>query len=145
MALIRCSTSSGGGGLSETTLWQNQNPTSDFGSGSSATTITLSESIQNFTYIGVYFKQYKTYTITSNPERFATVYISVEDFEKCLSSTTSPQFVISGMAQVSYLATWVRSIWKKTDTTIDIGGAVQKNGTSVENAVAIPLKIIGLK
>ena len=144
MARIRASLGESGG-LTETTLWENQSPTSDFGSGTNTTTVTLSESIQNFTYIGVYFKRTKTDTIESNPEYFATVFISVEDFEKCLSSSLSPQFCISGRANISYVATWVRNIFKNTNTTIDITASMQRNGSSNQNSVAIPLKIIGLK
>lgn len=122
----------------ETTLWTNNSPTSNF----SAQTVTLSQDIDNFTYLRVYFRPSTTNTTE------ASVMVPVSDFKARMPhSGTYPRF---GLAIVnkntSSSAESVRGIFYESDTTVYIGTASGVgSSTSSWTNYSIPTKITGIK
>ena len=128
----------GGGKYTETSLWTNPSPTSNF----SGQDVTLSESIDNFKYIAVKFK---STTTSSSDSQMATVIYKVEDIKKATSPSAALQPVSafgnlnSGNTNYNY-----RYIVYKGSTTLFIANAYSINASGNNSALAIPLEILGL-
>lgn len=128
----------GGGRYNETSLWTNSSPTSNFG----GQDVTLSESIDNFKYIAVKFK---STTTSSSDSQMATVIYKVEDVKKATNPSAALQPVSafgnlnSGNTNYNY-----RYIVYKGSTTLFIANAYSINASGSNNALAIPLEILGL-
>lgn len=128
----------GGGKYTETSLWTNSSPTSNF----SGQDVTLSESIDNFKYIAVKFK---STTTSSSDSQMATVIYKVEDVKKATSPSAALQPVSafgnlnSGNTNYNY-----RYIVYKGSTTLFIANAYSINASGSNSALAIPLEILGL-
>lgn len=128
----------GGGRYTETSLWTNLSPTSNF----SGQDVTLSESIDNFKYIAVKFK---STTTSSSDSQMATVIYKVEDIKKATSPSAALQPVSafgnlnSGNTNYNY-----RYIVYKGSTTLFIANAYSINASGSNSALAIPLEILGL-
>lgn len=127
-------TKGGGGGAqyTETSLWTNQNPTSDF----AAQTITLSDGMSNYKYLAIAFKAHKTST-----DAVRTI-ISVEDLGKLESSINKPLIRFAGTNSTPTSVS--RQFLKVSDTTISIGGGYYTNTSGSSNSYAIPTEILGL-
>lgn len=125
----------GGGGqkYTETSLWTNSAPTSDF----AGQTVTLSDNISNYKYIAIKFKAAKALTDT-----IKTI-VSIEDLAKLVGGANSLQVRLGGVNNnASY--SYSRSFYKASDTTISISGAYASNTQASANSMAIPLEILGL-
>ena len=137
MALIRAlSGSSGGGGLTPTTLWSNNSPTSNFPASGNTITVTLSDDIDNYEYIKI-----KARRGTSDATEYAVIY-SVEDFKKLNNATGAS----AGALAYNYNSSnSVRIFYytSNTSVTFELNKAVNATGTA--RTGAIPLEIIGLK
>lgn len=141
MAKIRAMIGSGGGDYVETVLWENPSPTA---TPYNATTVTLSQSIQNFEYLKFVYKG------DNNSTNMMNIIVSVEDFLNCLntpgSSTASyslrlaHSFTSSGS---SILA--VRGVVYSSDTEVQFTATYRVNSSGSYNSFCIPLKILGLK
>ena len=124
----------GGNGeqYTETVLWTNSSPTSSFAD----QTITLSDSIDNYSSLGVTFK------LSTTEEMSCTIKLSVEDFKKCTNSATilNP----ASCAKISNLA-YARRFYCASDTTIYFAASYRLNTSGTNNAANIPIQIIGIK
>lgn len=123
----------GGKKYSETSLWTNASPTSDF----AAQTVTLSEGMSNFKYLAIEYKANKTLTET------ARVVVSVEDMAKLVSGNYVLQMRIGG-TNSNNTASYTRSFLKASDTSITFNTAYASNTQATANSMAIPLEILGL-
>ena len=128
---------SGGGAMSETTLWTNSNTSASFG----ATDVTLSESIQNYTYIkiNVAFGNAAAGQLDNTWSNF----MPVTDFVKATESGSigRPCFTVTEVTQANALRR--RNVLYKSDTTV--GFAQCYEGSTAKNQQLIPLSIVGCK
>ena len=126
-------TKGGGGGAkqTETVLWTNPSPDSNF----AGQTITLSESIDNFDYIKVTAK--KAY----NNSTFYTAFIvTPENFKKTLSSLGSDRVEISFTIAGDY----TRRVLYVDNTSVNFSLAYKLGASGTSQSYAIPLEILGL-
>lgn len=125
----------GGKKYSETSLWTNNSPTSDF----SAQTVNLSDSISDYKYIAIDYCYNK-----SNTNITSRVIYDVNDFKKAIkdSSTnhTTCGLSIEGNNNVNY----ARPVFYASDTSVSFGLSSTLNGSGTYAAGAIPLEILGL-
>lgn len=135
MAKIRAMMGGGGSQPTETTLWTNTSPSADF----TATTVTLSESIQNFDYIKVMYKFNKSDSDSTAVGDMMTV----ADFVYCSTSSAVKQKLFLGAKLDNYSN--ARSVIYNTNTKIDIGNSTRVNQSGQNNAYTIPIKIVGIK
>lgn len=116
----------------ETTLWTNSSPTSSM----SATTLTLSQNLNNFDYIRFEYR-----FSTSNSASYSVI-IAVYDVIKSLA--TSGNFTIGLMVRsTSYFR--IRRVTYNSSTSLDISLAWDANHAGSSSSEVIPTKIIGLK
>lgn len=133
MAFYRCS--SGGGTLTETVLWTNPSPSSNF----SSQTVNLNESYANYKYVGV-----KWATGTGAQAAEATMILSTEDAAK--TDATGTNNGLKGAIGSRYNSNvYARIIGFMTDTTVEITAARQQGSSNSNNALIIPKTIVGLK
>jgi len=135
MAFIRAN--SGGGDLSETTLWTNPNPSASF----SAQTVTLSQSITNFKYIAFTYAR----NIDSLSDVHRVIY-PVSDVQKWATSSsevnkTYGMIIARGSSGNSYN----RPIFYASDTTINFRNSTLFSNSTIFNGSNVPLAIIGMK
>ena len=117
--------------MSETTLWTNPNISASFASAD----VTLSESIQNFDYIGFDIAQSTSVSTTNR------TIMSVADFALTTTGSASSRNV--GFSGGS---TWVRYAFRKgSDTIVGFSSCQNKNSAGNQNDKLIPIKIVGLK
>lgn len=125
MALYRCSSNNSGGGgggtLTETTLWTNSSPSS----AQTNTTISLSNNINNYDYLRIYWKR-----DTSTNEDIS-VMVSVDDFKKTKGDGIQLAFG-GGQGYVGYIS--LSRVMAYTDaTTITIGPYAGIAGNAATN------------
>ena len=127
-------TKGGGGGAkyTETVLWQNPSPASDF----TGQTVTLSDSMSNYMYLAFAFKGVKSSTVE------VRAVVSVEDLGKMNITSNTPDIRLSGTASANGYS---RYVIKASDTTITFGTAYATNTTASDNSRAIPIQIVGIK
>ncbi len=123
---------SGGGKMTETTLWTNSSPTSTMAD----TTATLSDNLSNYDYLKV------TYRISTSNATTNEVIVPVSDFKAMKYGNTYNFMGVS--AYVSSLA-YCRPIEYTSETTIKIYQARKLYNSGYGNTIAIPTKISGLK
>lgn len=129
MALYRCGS---GSAMQKTTLYTY---TGNLSSDSfAAQDITLSESINNFDYIGIEY----AFPSTDTP---ITVIMSVEDFKKTSDNANKPSLALGWRTSSSTRG--ARRFSYVGPTTIHADGAYA--GTSETNTSAIPQHIYGIK
>lgn len=126
MAYLPCNI--GGGGMTETLLWENDSPTTTF----SAKTITLSDSMDNYDYIKI------LYYVESRNDAIS---LYVKSDEIATSSTGKNIRTISGYTGGRVLA---RYFYKSSDTTIYFSGAQQLNKAYSETSSIKPLAVYGV-
>lgn len=124
----------GGGKYTETSLWTNPSPSSNF----SGQTVTLSQGMSNFKYIAIKYKTLKTQTESDA----ITEILTVEDFNRCGAGSTSgePQLRIGGYSSNPM----VRLVNKASDTSITFSLAYRINASANSSEIVIPLEILGL-
>lgn len=129
----------GGGGAkyTETSLWTNSAPTSSF----SPQTITLSDDINNYEYIGVKFN---TDTTGITP---STAIMSVTDYKKGVNTGTSGRRDVLSIA--SQIATegsyYSRRVSYVSDTSANISAAKLYGSSTTSNTDVIPIQVVGIK
>lgn len=125
----------GGTELKETTLWTNATPSSSYAGG----TITLSQSIDDFIEVAVYFRAYKTDAIES------FVKYTVEEFKEFISTGSTTHAIATISARRGTSASYVREAFYYDGTSIIFGACNIVRTTSTDNNYVIPTKIVGLK
>jgi len=133
MAFIPCNIG-GGGGMTQTTLWTNTASTSAF----SSQTVTLSDSIANYDYIGVKYR-----ASTSSSTRSTEVLFVSNDLKS--ASTSYSNTVFPCFCAYSSSAYWARYITFSTNTKLSISSAGKIGAASSDTTKAIPLYIYGYK
>ena len=136
MAYIPCIIGGGGGQYTETSLWTNASPSSDYSGG----TVTLSESVDNFKYIKVTLAYNKSNLTITGSE-----IISVEDLKKAPYPATGNNvgfYIGNNSASNNY----ARRIQYINGTSVNISSAylITSATGSVANSQVIPLEILGL-
>ena len=121
----------GGGKYTETSLWTNPSPNSNF----AQTTLTLSDSMSNYKYLAFAFKG-----VTSSTTVVRAV-VSVEDLGKMNITSNTPDIRLGG-GDGNYI--YSRYVIKASDTTITFGGAYGTRTQTLDNSKAIPVEILGL-
>lgn len=120
----------------ETTLWTNSSPTSTFAN----TTVTLSQSIENFDYIK--FRIASTKSNTAESYQAESIF-SVADVKRSTTTTYAPQCIISSRSTSG--GQYVRRFLYESNTSLSISSGQQIAGTSGNNNYVIPLSIVGIK
>ena len=121
----------GGGDLKETILWTNPSPTSSFG----GVDVSLSETIENFKYVKLYFR-----ISTSNSTQSATIY-EKDIFKAFTSAGNGASGAISArQSNTNYF----RRVAYKSPTEITYLNTVTASG-GYDGNYLIPLKFCGLK
>lgn len=136
MAILPMIMGSGGSQYTETSLWTNQSPTSNF----AAQTVTLSDSIDNYKYIAIKYAfngQLQTESYVS------TMIAAVDDVKKWGYNTGAHHAVDAIGVQNSTNYTYTRACFYISSTSIRFADCYQTGSTS-NNAIAIPLEILGL-
>lgn len=133
MAYIPCIIG-GGSQYTETSLWTNASPTSDF----AAQTVSLSESIDNFKYIGIKFKAAKT--IDSE----AKAIFLVDDLKKSLVGNSANHITLSVSSQNDANSLFARTVGYASSTSISFTVANRGASTATYTNQVIPLEIFGL-
>jgi hypothetical protein len=123
----------GGGKYTETSLWTNPSPTSEFSGGN----VTLSDSLSNYKYIKI-----KTRVSTTIATTWSTIYL-VDDF-KTFAQNSTP----SGCGHIASMNTSntrrSRGVVYVNDTTVNYK-VVYEDGTPTQNNTnTIPVEILGL-
>ena len=123
-----------GKGYTETVLWQNPSPTSEFVSGN----VTLSDSLSNYKYIKI-----KARAATTNETIWSTIYL-VDDFKTFAQNST-----VSGCGHIAIMnannARRSRGLVYVDDTTVNFKVAYEDGNSTLLNTTVIPLQIIGIK
>ena len=127
-------TNGGGGQLVETTLWTNPNTGANYSGG----TASLSDDIDNYDYVGVYYK----FTPSSDDSTATCQYMKVADFKKDNSVTGNDTFAITMRGSSNW---WARRVSYSSDTEISISTAYAYGAAQTANNIAIPVKIVGMK
>lgn len=118
----------------ETVLWTNSSPTVNF----AGQTITLSDNLSNYDYIGVkiaYSTGYQT------DEYCNTAIMSISDFVKSSGSGRRPSMGLI----TAYNSGYARSCQYVSDTSVTIGNCYQMATSTGTNQQTIPLQVIGIK
>lgn len=129
MALFRCS-GGGGGTLTGTTLWTNSTPAVSFVSQQ----ITLSQSVENFRYIGI------KYRASISNDATIEIILTPTDLQKSVSGSTEPRISMSANNS-SYR--YDRGVAYDNTTHITFGQANRNGGTGNNNGLAIPTEVTG--
>lgn len=124
----------GGGRYTETSLWTNSAPTSNF----AAQTVTLSDSIDNYKYIAI---EYKYAPDTS--DSFTSIY-SVNDLKKSVKDGNTVHDVCTLGIQAANNNYYARVVSYVSSTSIAFSKYSQLGGTGTGANNAIPLEILGL-
>ena len=117
----------------ETSLWTNSNPTTAF----SAQAVTLSQSIENFKYVKIRFRNH-----TANATE-GCIIIPVDDFKKSATSCADNRVRIA-MDSVVSGATYERLVIYTDNTTINFTTTYRVGATNTSDTPSIPLEILGL-
>lgn len=128
----------GGGKYTETSLWTNPSPTSDFAGGQN---VTLSDSISNYKYIKINF----AYAASYNTGKCNTsIVISTDDFKDMTYNTNDRRNGVSLSCQNTSNTAYSRMAIYISDTTVRFGTCYQVPTNTTANANCIPLEILGL-
>ena len=117
--------------LTKTILWTNPSPSSTFPN----STLTLSETINNYKYIGF---EYKVSTVNS---KSITLVFSVSDFKKSYGTTST--LIYLGSTDGNYNG-FVRYMMYANDTSLNASYAMRTLNSSTDNNYCIPLYVYGI-
>ena len=131
MAYTPCIIGGGGSQYTETSLWTNASPSSNF----STQTITLSDSISKYKYIKF------TYKVGVSVNTSSSFVIDVTELKKSLSESYAP--LLSYTCNYNSVAR-SRGIVYVSDTQLTIRASYNVNNTGGSDATCIPLEILGL-
>lgn len=118
------------GGSTETVLWTNNSPTSSF----SGQTITLSNSLDNYTYVKI------KYRISTSVSTESSVIVPVSEFVR-MTQTSNTFKIGTGSFDSS---TYVRTAYYDSATTIAFNNGYKLGSTSQANGMLIPVSVIGI-
>ena len=119
--------------LKATSLWTNNSPTSSF----AGQTVTLSQDIDNFAYIGIRCK-----AGTSSSSETNETMVSVADLKKSTSGNSKARLAVGASNSSGTL--YVRGIAYSSDTKITFGDAYRlNNNAGTSNSVCIPTSVVG--
>ncbi len=124
-------------GFTETTLWTNSSPTSSF----DAQTVTLSQSMANFTYLKIKFASSTSYYSDSY---CSSIIVSVTDFKKSTEAQWKPIVGLVTKIQSSG-GNRCRRAFYSSNTQVEFSAANQISGTTTTNTSCIPISIVGMK
>lgn len=127
----------GGNGekYTETVLWTNPSPTADF----AAQTITLSDSISNYKYIGIKYCFNKTNTSIID----TAIYKTEEMRASTTDSGTDHNAIMLGLQTSNYYS-FSRVVGYVSDTSIKFTTGYRLNAASSSANANIPLEILGI-
>lgn len=126
----------GGGKYTETSLWTNPNTSSNF----ATQTVTLSQSVDNFKYIGI---KYKYGTTTSDSDYVMAIY-SVNALKQSTEATSNVRDGVTLGIHTATNQTWARIVYYVSTTSIKFTDCYRLyNQSSTQNG-ANPLEILGL-
>lgn len=132
-------TKGGGGGgatLVETVLWQNPNPTTAI---SSALTVTLSDSVDNYEYIKLLYRY-----STSDATAYSMIYTK-DVFKQCQQGTFKAP-IVGLTEQATDGSLYARQAYYVSTTSVKFGGSCYLlNSTSTDSTKSIPIQIVGIK
>lgn len=132
MALMKMPTYAGGGSLTEETLWTNSSPTSNY----TNTPATLSKSIQNYEYVGIYWK------ISTSVATSSFVMVKVSEF---VNMTTTGTINVGLAAYAADSNVYLRAARYNSNTEVGFGQCWRSSAATADNAYCIPTKIVGMK
>ena len=127
----------GGNGeqYTEAVLWTNPSPTADF----AAQTITLSDSISKYKYIGIKYCFNKTNTNIID----TAIYKTEEVRASIIDNSTDHNIIILGLENIkNYI--YVRAVGYVSDTSIKFSIGYRTNTTGTTGNACIPLEILGI-
>ena len=131
LCTLRTKGGGGGGKQTETVLWTNSAPTSNFADQN----VTLSDSMSNYDYLKFTYKK-----ATNNATSTSAVF-SVSDVKNFADESVYGQ--LGGESATDWYMS--RYIWYISDTSVRISTAWKLNSVGNNNAYIIPLAIIGIK
>lgn len=123
---------SGGGGETETTLWENTG--SSYASFSS-TTVTLSDYYDNYEKLRIYYRYQGNSPSTETSITFPTA-----NFEYNVSQSV----VFIGGYYSGLYARQIRPEYRMAKNKLSIGNAYKLNSTETLNGMGVPIKITGI-
>jgi hypothetical protein len=125
----------GGSELTETTIWTNSDTTANF----TAQDVTLSSSINNFTYIKIKYLLAK-----SQSTEYSVIYPASEVVQWRTSSSETTQNKTEGMLGGRSTGNYKREIFYISNTKLHFNNATNMGGSTGAEANLIPSKIIGM-
>lgn len=131
MALFPMNIGSGGGTMSETELWSNSSPTSNF----AGQIVTISSDMNSFKYLKFVFK----YSKSDNTEMSA-IY-TVDDFK---TFAIGVGYACGAVVYRPGGTNMVRRIAYSSDTSINISGTKAMDISGSDDSLLIPLAIYGM-
>lgn len=136
MSFVPANIGGGSGGMTQTTLWTNPSPGNDF----AGQTITLSQNMTDFDYIGIYYRGRRT----SNPYIESEILVTPTQLAKSKTTTVnSPLVTIGGV--LSSGTNLVRAISYSAVNKLYISPATAQGSSTTNNSVAFPLYVYGYK
>lgn len=135
--LTRALNSSGGGSLTETILWTNGSPSSDFTAGTFS--LDTGKKFSDYDYIKFIWYNSKSDRSVENE-----TIIPFSAFQRMDNGTTIVPFIALGY-RASSTSRMVRMVMYESDTSIYFSATSYWNSTGSSNGNVIPYKIIGLK
>ena len=136
MALIEMNFASGGGGITETTLWENSTPTSSF----AGQTVTLSDNMDNYDFLKFCFNR----STTNTTDKCEIIY-SVDEFKKFTAAANHFNGATAFYPTDGTARLYARAYKYISNTQVAFENMYQMSGTVSDNGAGIPTKIIGMK
>lgn len=125
----------GGGHWNKTVLWTNPSPDSTMGT----STLTLSESYENYDLVGIEYRSHYQEPESSYPNSTATIWLTPEDLIKFQNDGSRPALTLGRRGASSFVNS-IRRI-----TSPDYTHIYQELLSSSNNTGAIILNIYGVK
>lgn len=138
-------TKGGGGGAqyTETSLWTNPSPTSNFPASASYEDVTLSDSMANYKYIKITYAKGVNYQ-----DRLTSVIYDTEDILQFVSQSTLAGAFRGAVAHMDMNASnnskYERSFMTLSNTVLRFYLAYIEGGTTTYRTTMIPTKIVGI-
>lgn len=127
-----------GGGMTETLLWENPNPTADF----SASTVTLSDNLSNYDYIK--FVAYRNKSSRTGINVYEII-VNRDSFVKVQSQYAYGGSYFCFYAKYGNTNEYKRPVRYSSDTGIYFLNCTSLNSSGTTNSYCIPAAIYGLK
>lgn len=122
----------GGGGLKETVLWTNSAPTNTFNSQA----ITLSDSIDNYDYVRVYWR------VSTTNSTLGSILFAPSELLNLEAGTVS---AFGSRTSNGSTTTYFRFLQRNSSTSLAVSTCLQRNTSTAANSTVIPTQITGCK